>query len=334
MVVSQVVLELVYQLTIFSISIVVLAKASQVVVDNCIKMARMTKIGELVLGFILLSVATSLPELAVSFSAIASGDIGISIGNLLGSNVANLALVIGFPAIMAPIVVRGKTFNKLMTLLFLSSIIPLLLFAVSQLSSVIGIFLVAAFIAFSIYSIKEKITPELMSREPRNVMKKLMQPFKFYKSGFLIAIGILFVILSSRFVVSSASTMASMLNIAQSVIGATIIAIGTSVPELSIMLTGIKKGHYSLVLGNTIGSCLTNITLVLGTVLLLSPLVININIFSTLLIFVIASTMVTWYFFISGRRIDRKEGLTLIFIYIIFLIFTFGLQITLIEFLG
>jgi cation:H+ antiporter len=328
----MVLVELLYQLAIFSISIVVLSKASQIVVDNSIKMARMTKIGELVLGFILLSVATSLPELAVSFSAITSGDIGISIGNLLGSNVSNLALVIGLPAIMAPIAVSGRTFNKLMTILFLSSIIPLLLLTISELSAAIGVFLIFVFAGFSLYSIKEKITPDLISREPRNVMKKLLQPFRFYKSAFLIAVGILTVILSARFVVYSASEMAGMLNIAQSVIGATIIAIGTSVPELSIMLAGVKKGHYSLVLGNTIGSCLTNITLILGVVLLMSPLAINLSVFSTLLIFVIASTMVTWYFFVSGRRIDRKEGVTLIFIYILFLIFTFGLQITLIEF--
>lgn len=324
-------LELLYQLVLFTISIIILSKSSQIVVDNSVKMARMTKMGELVLGFLLLSVATSLPELAVSFSAITSGDIGISIGNLLGSNIANLGLVIGLPAIIAPIAVHGKAFHRLLTILFLSSIIPLLLLAVTELSKAVGIFLISAFAVFSFYSIRKKITPKLISREPRDVIKRLLQPFKFYKSLFLIVIGIFGVIVSARFVVSSAAAMAAMLHIAQSILGATIIAVGTSVPELSIMLVGVKRKRYSLVLGNTIGSCLTNITLILGTVLLLSHLTVDLGIFSTLLIFVIASTMITWYFFVSGRKIDRIEGLILIFIYIIFIIFTFGFQITLME---
>lgn len=327
-------LDLVYQFAIFIISLVVLSKSSQIVVDNSVKMAKMTRLGQLVIGFILLSVTTTLPELAVSFSAITSGNVSISIGNLLGSNITNLCLILGMTAIMAPIVIRERTFNKLMTLLFLASIIPLLLFAITQLSGIIGIFLIGVFIAFSLYSVKEKITPELLFREPRDVVKKFLQPFKFYQSGILIAVGIFGLLLSARFLVSSASNMASMLNIAESVIGATIIAVGTSVPELSIAITGARKKHYPLVVGNIIGACLTNITLVLGIVLLVSPFTINISIFSTLVIFVIASTMITWYFFISGRKIDRLEGVILLFIYIIFLMFMFGLQITLIELFG
>lgn len=322
--------NILYQLLIFAISIVVLAKASHIVIKNSVKLARITKLGELVFGFILLSVATSMPELAVSFSAIASGNVGISIGNLLGSNVANLGLVLAIPAMMAPIAVRRGTFRKLPSLLFFSSIIPLFFLTMHEMSRFVGGALIAVFVLFALYSMKRKLSLKLVHEEPKDLLKKLLMPFQFYKALALLLFGILIVIVSSTFVVSSASGISSSLGIAESVIGATIIAIGTSLPELSVSLTAIKTKHHRMAIGTTIGSCLTNITLILGIVLLLSPAAVNIKIFSTLLFFVIGITMVSWYFFTTGRKLDRMEGTILLFIYILFLISTFGVQLVII----
>ena len=322
--------NILYQLLIFIISVIILAKASHIVIKNSVKLARITKLGELVIGFILLSVATSLPELAVSFSAITSGNVGISIGNLLGSNVANLGLVIAIPAMMTPLVIGWGTFRKLPSILFLCSIIPLLFLTMSEMSSIIGGMLILAFIFFAGYSMKKKISLKLVSKEPKNILKKLFMPFEFYKACFLLCIGLLILLISSSFVVSSASNISSIAGVAESVIGATVIAIGTSLPELSVALTAIKTRHHKMAIGNTIGSCLTNITLILGIVLIFSPAAINIQIFSTLLLFVIGITMVAWYFFTTERRLDRTEGMILLFIYIVFLISTFGVQITII----
>ncbi len=322
--------NILYQLFIFIISVIIIAKASHIVIKNSVKLARITKLGELVIGFVILSVATSLPELAVSFSAITSGNVGISIGNLLGSNIANLGLVIAIPAIMTPIVIGRGTFRKLPSLLFFCSIIPLLLLTMSEMSSLIGGMLILAFIFFVFYSMKKKISLRIIREEPKDILKKLLMPFEFYKACFLLCIGLLILLISSSFVVSSASNISSMVGIAESVIGATVIAIGTSLPELSVALTAIKTRHHKMAIGNTIGSCLTNITLILGIVLIFSPVAINIRIFSTLLLFVIGITMVAWYFFTTGRKLDRTEGVILLFIYIVFLISTFGVQITII----
>ncbi len=322
--------HILWNLLVFAASVLVLSKSSHIVIKNSVKIAKITKLGDLVIGFILLSVATSLPEMAVSFSAITSGNAGISIGNIIGSNIANLGLVMAVPAIISPILIKRGTYEKLPTLLFLSSIIPLLLLTVYHVEKYVGAMLFLSFIFFSVYSVKKKISLKIISREPKSALKKLLLPFEFYKSLLLLFFGIVIVITSSHYVVKSASEISAVLGIAESVIGATVIAIGTSLPELSVSLVAIKTRHSSMAIGNTIGSCLTNMTLILGLVLLLSPGTININIFSTLLLFVIGITMVSWYFFTTGRTLDRKEGISLLFIYLLFLISTFGVQITLI----
>lgn len=318
---------LVYQLLIFIISIAILAKSSHIVIKNSIYIAKITKLGELVIGFIILSIATTTPELAVSFSAILSKNVGVSIGNLLGSNITNLGLILSIPAIMGPLAIKKGTFEKLPSLLFLSSIIPLFFLMMHEMSRIVGGVLIGVFVIFAFYSTKKKLSLKLVYREPRDLLKKVLMPFQFYKALILLLLGLFVVIVSSNFVVSSASKISSIVGVAESVIGATIIALGTSLPELSVSLTAIKTKHPNLALGNIIGACLTNITLIFGIVLLFSPIVVNIKIFSTLLFFVISITMVSWYFFTTGRRLDRMEGIALLFIYILFLISTFGVQL-------
>jgi len=319
-----------YQFGIFIVSIAMLAKASQMVIKNSVELAKLTKMGELVIGVVVLSVTTSLPELAVSFSAITSGNVGVSIGNIFGSNIANLGLVLSIPAIMSPMDVKRGTFEKLPTILFLSSIIPLAFLAMEEVGQFVGIILIGSFVFFTYYSISRNIEFKIPKKRKKSkgLLQNLMLPFKFYKVLFLLLMGILVVILSSNFVVSSSSKISEIMGIDESVIGATIIAIGTSLPELSVSLSAIRDKHPKLAIGNAIGSCLTNITLILGIVLLMSPVTVNSRIFSTLLFFVIGITMIAWYFFTTGKKLDRREGMILLFVYIMFLISTFGIQIT------
>lgn len=322
--------SMIYQVFVFIISVILLSKSSHIVIKNSVKMAEMTKMGELVIGFLVLSVATSLPELAVSFSAIISGNVGTSIGNILGSNVANLGLVLAIPAIMSPMYIKREEFRKLPLILFFCSIIPLMLLVVDEMSVYTGGLLVLSFGFFAMYSMNRKITFDIRPKMPKNLLKNILMPFSFYKTVGILALGLLGVIISSTFVVSSTSTISTSLGIAESVVGATIIAIGTSLPELSVSLTAIKTKHDKMAIGNTIGSCLTNITLILGVVLLLSPATVNAKIFSTLLFFVIGITMIVWYFLTSEQKLDRREGVILLFIYILFLISTFTVQISII----
>ena len=324
------------QLVIFALSVIFLAKSSQIVVKHSVEVAKILHVGELIVGVVILSVATSLPELAVSILSIKSGNVGIAIGNIFGSNIANLGLVLAIPAIIAPLKVKKGTFEKLPTLLFLSSIIPLAFLAMENISAIIGFALIVAFVFYAAYSTSKHIGFKMPKRKKnkkkksKGVIRMIKLPIEFYKSLIMLIIGAGVLGISAQYTVTSASKVSMMIGVAESVIGATVIAIGTSLPELSVSLTAIKTKHHKLAIGNAIGSCLANITLILGIVLLLSPVAVNPKIFSTLLFFVIGITMVAWYFFTSERTLDRTEGMILLFAYMLFLISTFGVQITII----
>jgi len=172
-----------------------------------------------------------------------------------------------------------------------------------------------------------KITIGKIELKNLSIVQKIFVSVEFYKQGIILAISLFIVLLSSRFVVDSALNIATMLRIRESVIGATVIAVGTSLPELFTALTAIKENHVKLALGNVVGSCLTDLTLVLGTTLLICPFAINIAIFSALIIFVLTTNILAWFFF--GRKIlGRNEGIMLLLVYFVFLLSISGIQLS------
>ena len=327
----MVLFELLCQVAIFVLSMIVLAKSSDIVVDGTEKFARATRIGSLTAGFLLLSIVSNLPEISVAFSAITAGTPEISIGNLLGSNIADLALVIGITAIIAPIAIVKKSFRKLIVILLLSSLIPLVLLGLSEMGMIVGVALIAAFVIFAVYSVKEKINLDLAKETPAEVFGKVLSPLRSYKHDILIGLGILLLIISSRFVVWSATTIAGIVGISESILGATVVSLGTIIPELSVSINGIRKKYYSLILGNGIGGCLTKVTLILGILLLFSPDRMSMGSSMVLMSFLILSTVMVAAFMLTGKKIDRKEGVALILLYVVFLLFTLGFQMTVID---
>jgi len=316
-------MTLIAESTIFFGSIIVLALSSYVVVRSSIRIARITRLGELTIGFIVLSIATTLPEMIVSTTAIVSGDIGISIGNILGSNIANICLIIGLVGLIRPVRMAEQTLMKLTLMLFLCSVIIIIFLISSSLGNITGIALLLLFLVFSLYSLKKKINlGEIRLEEELVKLLKFKFTFGLKKTLFLFIAGLILTIISSKFVVDSASSIASILGIAGSVIGATIIAVGTSLPELSTSLNAVRENHLRLGLGNTIGSCLTNLTLVLGLILLVSPSPVDMNRYTTLLAFVLISTILLWIFLggYGRKKLERKEGLVLLIVFIVFLI--------------
>ena len=250
-------------------SLVILVKTSQWVIDSSLKLAKITGLSEMVIGFIFLAVATSLPELAVSLSAIASNDIGLSIGNLLGSNVADICLVIGIAALFGPLIIKEKQLKELSSILFLSSLIPILLLSLTYASRLVGVILIFVFFFFVYYSVKRGMKVKIEEKFERI---DHMYPIKLWATTlFWFVLGFVGVFLSSRLIVDSASSIALSIGMTEAVIGATVIAIGTSLPELAVGITAMKAKRWHLLFGNAIGSTVTNITLILGTVLATTP---------------------------------------------------------------
>lgn len=293
---------------ILLLSLAILGKSAQVVIDNSITLARFFRISELAVGFILLSVATSLPELAVSIVASLEKQGGIVIGNILGSNIADIGIVLGVSVFLSTISLTKRESSDLIKILSPTLIIPFIVFF--YIGSFIGIVLLLIFIIYAYFILRQKIDIDGSKR---------IKPEKAVISAFIFMIGILLVIGSSKYVVDSAVQVAGLFGVSNAFIAATLIALGTSLPEFAVNLSAVKNKHPSLAIGNVIGSCVTNLTLIMGISALINPLNANFFALLNLIIFLTIMNISVLYFLNYRKSLGRNEGFVLIGIYLIFL---------------
>jgi cation:H+ antiporter len=199
--------------------------------------------------------------------------------------------------------------------LFVASVVPLTLLYIGYASRVIGIILIAIFI-FYVYQLSKvrKIREEGSLGEERR---------KLPVYTFFALLGIALVVVSAYFIVDSATFIAREIKIPEVVIGATIVAFGTSLPELATSVAAVQKGHMDLALSNIVGSCFINITCILGVSLVGVKLAVNMAAFSHLIMFSLITNLLLWYF-LSSERISWREGAILLIMYAIFLTTSFG----------
>lgn len=311
---------------ILIVSLFALSKASDWTIVNSVKVADITGFGKTTVGFILVAFSTSLPELFVSvFAALGGGIVGVAIGNVLGSNIVNVCLILGICFLLVAIKsssyaylspsVAKKEMESLYFGLFVASIIPLTLLYIGYASRLIGIILLVIFF-FYLYQLS-KI---------RNVKEEGSlgtERKKLGKYTFLTILGAAGVVISSFFIVQSSSYIALEVGIPPVVIGATVIAFGTSVPELATSISAVQKGHMDLAMGNIVGSCFINITCILGITLATSTLNVNMTAFQDLAMFSLITNLFLWYF-LSSEKISWREGTVLLCMYFLFLAISFG----------
>jgi len=309
-------------LLILLVAIFALNQTSNLTIKHSVKIAGATGLGKATVGFVLVAFSTSLPELFVAIFAIMEPEnVGISIGNVLGSNIANIGLVLGTIFVLIavkysenakflPAMVKEET-RELHFALLVASVIPLGLLYIGSASQLIGISLLLIF-SYNIYRISKTRTtiPGPPLEGEKNELKKYILMAVLGSAG---------VVASSYFIVESGSYLATSVGVPKVIIGATIVAIGTSLPELVTSIDAIKKGHADLALGNIVGSCFMNITLILGVTLVAAPFSVEIAIFTNLIIFSLVANVFLSYF-LSNEKIGWKEGAVLLFIYSTFLL--------------
>jgi cation:H+ antiporter len=306
-------------------SLAILAKASDVTINNSVKVASITGFGKTTIGFILVAFSTSLPELFVSvFAVIGQGSIGVAVGNVLGSNIVNICLILAICFLIVTLkcpkhacLYPGMAKEEMGNLyfgLFIASMVPLVLLYMENASIFAGAALLIILVVHLYQLSKIKTVKENGSTgsERKN--------FRLYT--LLILVGAAGVVASSYFLVGSASYVARSIGVPPVVIGATIIAFGTSVPELATSVAATRKGHLDLALGNIVGSCFMNITLILGATLVASPLGVNITALSKLAIFSLIANLLLWYF-LSSEKLTWREGAVLLFVYSVFIATSF-----------
>jgi cation:H+ antiporter len=305
------------QLLILITSLVGLASASHFTIKSIEHLIEMTELSEASAGFIILAVLTSTPELVVALFSIIQGTSALAIGDILGSNVFNIGLVIGILGILGYLkTCCTDLLVELTDMLFITALIPLLL-VINQYhildipSPFIGVILLAVFLV-NMFLIARRKTPPVKLGGSREVGKG--------KKGVFFAtllMSFAIVVVAARLAVYSASNIVVNLGIPPILIGAKIVAIGTSLPELTLDLTAVRRGRVQLAMGDIIGSNLTNLTLVLGLVLLTSPFKADLTIFIEILPFLLISTVIFWRFIVRGG-VSRAGGAILILTYILF----------------
>jgi cation:H+ antiporter len=332
---------LVANLLIIGVSFLVLNWASNITIINALRVSKITRLGKTAVGFSIIAFSTSLPELTVAIIAALSGSAPLSVGNVLGSNIVNISVIVGLAAFILYIKRRHRpngtsgyngtsaipTFAKeeLSNIhfgLLVSSVIPLGLIYVVQATWVIGLILISIFVVYMYQMAKVRMPEEnreVTTQYERNKLKRFV---------LFTILGALSVVVSANFLVGSAVAIAGSSGIPQTVIGATIVAVGTSLPELTLDLKAFVKGHPALAFGDIIGSSFINITLILGITLLLPALVgravvMNMSVYQNLVIFSIITNLFFWYFLSQGK-LSWKEGALFLFLYALFVVTTVG----------
>jgi len=324
-------LDVFVALILLGVFLIVLVQSSHLTITNTIKVSAITGLGKTTLGFILVAFSTSIPELSVAIlSVLGNGEkAAVSVGNVIGSNIVNICLIIGVATLLVVLQKRSRNvkmipimakeeFGSLYFGLFIASLIPLMLVYLTFASQFIGLVLVLIFGLYTYQLSKIRIPQE----NNQIVSGEMKRKVKLYVV--LTFLGVAGVVLSAYFIVESSVALAEFAGVSKSIIGATIIAFGTSLPEFSIDVNAFLKGHSALAFGDIVGSCFINITLILGITLLAAPFsVTNITFFTDLVIFSLIANLFLWYF-LSMERLGWKEGVILLFIYILFLATTIG----------
>lgn len=297
------------QALILGVGLLALGAFAEVIIVRATRLARFLRVSELSIGFILVSLATTLPELVVSLMASLSGHTGIVLGNVFGSNVANLALILGLNAAFAGVLVARRETKNLLRALFLLTAIPLVLF-IGNFGRLTGALLVLSYCGFVFFALRKKIPADGSGQG---------SSWQAVTDALLLFVAGLALVVSAKFVLDAAVFFSSQFGITNAFIGATVIALGTSLPELVVSFKAVSKGKDGIALGNLLGASITNVTLNLGVATLINAQSANIAIVAELVAFSLLANLALWYFLRTKGSFGRREGLILLAIYFVYL---------------
>ena len=298
---------------------IIIIKGSNMLVDGSVNLAKFLKIPTLVIGLTIVAIATGVPEIAISISSSLKGSNGLLLGNLLGSNIFNILFILGLIAIIKPLYIKKEIILKNYAFALLSCLV---LFIISydiyfgdSLVNVItrteGILLLC-FAGIFLYSTVLGATLD------KNIK---VEKGKFsFKDILYIVVGIILIGLSAEVIVNSAVNISKWLGIGEDLIGLTIIAVGTNLPELVTSIVAVRKGEADIAIGNLVGTNIYNIFLILGLAATINPITISSNAFIDIIVLAITSFIV--YIFIQHKKdINRKEGIIMMLLYIIYIVY-------------
>lgn len=291
-----------------------LVKGADLFVDGSSSVAKIFKIPSVIIGLTIVSIGTSLPEAAVSITSSLQGSYDLSIANVIGSNIFNLLMVVGFSALICPFVVDKMIMKRDFPICIGITVLLAIMLRDNILSRGEAGVLFAIFIAYIIILVMSALKNPLAADEDD-------KPMSVPKSLVFILLGGAGIILGGTFTVDSAKFFASAFGMSEMLIGLTVVAVGTSLPELVTSIVAAKKGESEIALGNVVGSCIFNIMFILGMSGLVHPLNCGVEALIDSVILIVINILM-YIVCITGKKINRPEGLVCVVIYVIYIAYT------------
>ena len=308
---------------LFIIGFIFLIKGADLLVDGSAGVAKKMKISNIVIGLTIVAFGTSTPELIVNIFASLQGNSQIAIGNILGSNIANILLILGISAIIYPITAKKNTILKEIPLSLLAIIVLGFMAndfiidgsSFSGITRIDGLILLSFFTIFFYYTFG-------ITKSDQDIVEEEIKVLSYFKAISFIIVGLIGLVIGGKWIVDGAIQIAELFNISQSLIGLTIIAIGTSLPELATSAIAAYKKQSDIAIGNVVGSNIFNIFWIIGISSVINPLPFspdsNIDISMT----IFASIILLLVMFIGKKRIiERWQGVLMLILYVAYIIF-------------
>ncbi len=292
------------QVLLLVFGIVVVLKSADWLTNGAVGLATRLGISQIVIGLTIVAIGTSMPEFFVSIVSAIKGTPDLAVGNIVGSNIFNVLLIVGVAATVAPITIQRGTVRRDIPIAIIASIMLMVMMLDDTISRIDALILFVAFIAFIWITLRD-------SKNASNEEDSSKETIGVGKSAFLILVGLVGLVLGSNIFVDNASSLAHAWGISDAIIGLTIVAGGTSLPELATSVVAARKGDSGIAIGNVLGSNVFNILMILGLTGLISPMHIQ-NITYVDMGVMVVSMVLFWLFSFTKLRIDRWEGCLMI----------------------
>lgn len=314
-------MHLLIQFVILIAGFVLLIKGADWFVDGASGIADKFGIPQIIIGLTIVAFGTSAPEAAVSISSALKGSAGLAVGNIVGSNILNILIILGLTSVIRPLLIQKNTMKYEMPFVIVVTVVLAVLgFIGGSLNRLDGVILWLFFIAFFVYLIKTSksglpVTED--ASEDAAPKKKL----NIWVLILLTIVGLAMIVLGSNLTVDSATAIAKAFNVSDRIIGLTIVALGTSLPELCTSVAAARKGNADIAVGNIVGSNIFNILFVLGTTALITNVPFETNFLIDNIIAVVAAVMLLVFVLNKEHKLKRAGGIVMLVSYAAYFVY-------------
>jgi cation:H+ antiporter len=299
------------QLLLIAVGFVMLVKGADWFVDGCSGIAGRLGIPQIVIGLTIVAMGTSAPEAAVSITAAIKGNADISVGNILGSNILNVLIILGITSVIVPLAIKKMTFVAEMPFLILITLVFAVMgrtgYSITRAEGAVLLVLFAVYFVYLLFLSKNEKEETATSEKP------------VWKLTIAIVAGIVIVVCGSNITVNAATELARLVGLSERFIGLTIVALGTSLPELVTSVTAARRGNADIAVGNIVGSNIFNILFIIGVSALITPLNYGTGFVFDGIVAVVTSVAL-WLFVLRRRKLGRIAGIIMLVMYAVYFV--------------